>query len=76
MNYKLFTTPTCKFCPDVKAFLATIDVKGEHFDAATPEGREEAVKYGISTVPTVLFFDNNELKATARSINEIKQVLT
>ncbi|MFH1181345.1 MAG: glutaredoxin domain-containing protein [Candidatus Woesearchaeota archaeon] len=75
-NYKLFTTPTCPVCPKIKEFMQNFDLEGEHINAATPEGAEEAAKYGLKSVPAVLFFDEKaELFTIARSINEIKRAL-
>jgi hypothetical protein len=75
-NYKLFTTPTCQVCPKIKEFMQGIDLEGEHINAASPEGAEEAAKYGLRSVPAVLFFDEKaELFTIARSINEIKRAL-
>jgi hypothetical protein len=75
-NYKLFTSPTCHACPKIKEFMQTIELEGEHINAATPEGQQEAAKYGLTSVPAVLLFDEKaELFTIARSINEIKRAL-
>lgn len=75
-NYKLFTTPTCNVCLKVKDFMQDVDLEGEHINAATPEGAVEAAKYGLKSVPAVIFFDEKaELFTIARSINEIKRAL-
>ena len=75
-KYKLFTTPTCPSCPPVKEFMKGVEMKGEMVDASTPEGLEDARKYGVSAVPTVLFFDEKgEVVKEAGSVDEIKEVL-
>jgi glutaredoxin len=75
-SYKLFTTPTCPACPTVKGFMETVEIEGEHINAATPEGAKEAAKYDVRAVPTVIFFDSaKEVIAIARSIKEIKEAL-
>ncbi|MBN2454864.1 thioredoxin [Candidatus Woesearchaeota archaeon] len=75
-SYKMFTTPTCHACPMVKEFMEGVEIEGEHINAASPEGAKEAQKYGITAVPTVVFFDEKEeLFVIARSINEIKRAL-
>ncbi len=75
-KYKLFTTPTCPACPMVKEFMQEIDIEGMHINAASPEGAEEAAKYEIKSVPTVIFLhENDEVAAIAKSINEIKRCL-
>lgn len=76
VNYKLFTTNRCPNCPAVKEFMGGLELKGEHIDASVPDGLDEAKSYGISTVPTVLFFDDKEnIVCTARSVKEIKEEL-
>lgn len=75
-TYKLFTTRMCPKCPAVKEFMQTVELKGKFIDASTPEGLEEARKYSLSVVPTVLFFDEQEnLVATCHTIDEIKSCL-
>ena len=74
MRYKLFTTPMCPNCPVVKEFMKTVDMEGELLDASTSEGLQQAQKYNIAAVPTVLFFEGDELKSTCHSIDEIKRV--
>lgn len=75
-SYKLFTTQTCPNCPPVKEFMQTVKIEGEHIDATTDEGREEAIKNGIAAVPTVLFFDENkELVERAITVDDIKNIL-
>ena len=75
MRYKLFFTPMCPNCPTVKEFMKNVDMEGEEIDAALPEGLEEAKKFDVISVPTVVFLENDEVKSVAQSINEIKRVI-
>jgi|TARA_B100002003_G_C14052285_1_gene506709 ribonucleoside-triphosphate reductase len=75
MKYKLFFTPMCPNCPIVKEFMKTVDLDGELLDASTPEGLQQAQKYDVAAVPTVLFFEGDELRSTCQSIDEIKRVI-
>lgn len=60
MKYKLFTTRMCPRCPAVKEFMTAQDkVQGEVVDASTPEGYEEARKFSVTAVPTVVFVDDS-----------------
>ena len=74
MKYKLFFTPMCPNCPSVKSFMETVKVEGEFIDASTPEGLEEAQKFDIASVPTVVFLEGDKVKSIAHSIEEIKRV--
>jgi len=75
MNYKLFTTPTCKSCPEVKAHMETVKLEGEKIDASTPDGREKALELGIRSVPTVVFYENDEVKGMAQSVKQVNEFL-
>jgi hypothetical protein len=60
MKYKLFTTPMCPKCPAMKEHMASqTKVTGEIVNCHTPEGFAEARKLMISSVPMVLFFDDD-----------------
>ncbi len=74
MRYKLFFTPMCPNCPKVKEFMETVDMKGESLDATTPEGLEQAQKFEVSSVPTVIFLEDEEVKSVAHSIEDVKRV--
>ena len=65
----------CPNCPKVKEFMKTIDMKGEFIDAATSEGLEQARKFDIAAVPTVVFLEDDNVKSVAHSIEEIKRVV-
>ncbi len=75
-TYKLYFTPMCPNCPSVKEFMKTVDIEGKEVDATSEEGIVEARNYDIMSVPTVLFFDeNNKLVGRATSIDEIKRIV-
>ena len=65
----------CPHCPSVKEFMKTVDMEGEEIDAALPEGLEEAKKFDVVSVPTVIFFEGDEVKSVAHSIEEIKRII-
>jgi glutaredoxin-related protein len=76
MKYKLFFTPMCPKCPAIKEFMKGLDIEGEFVDATTPEGLEQARKYEIISVPTILFFDDkNEIVSKAHDLEEVKRVV-
>lgn len=76
-DYMLFTTPTCPNCPRVKEHMKTVSMKGTFIDASTDEGRHQAIKYGVSAVPTVLFLDAaGEVLKTAHSVREITSIMS
>jgi len=62
MRYLLFTTRFCHKCPKMKEYMAGQDkVNGAVVDASTPEGMEEAKRYNIQGVPTVVFLDEENI---------------
>ena len=66
----------CPKCPAIKEFIKGIKLKGEFIDAASAEGLEQARKYNVASVPTVLFLDeNNEVVNTAHDLEEVKRVV-
>lgn len=75
-SYKLFFTPMCPKCPSIKEFMKTIKIEGQLVDATTSEGLDEARKYKVASVPTVLFLDDEEnIVAQAHSLDEIKRIV-
>ena len=68
-SYKVFFTPQCPKCPSIKAYLGKQDLKAELIDAATPEGLDEARKFNVANVPTVIFFDENVIILALQKIN-------
>ncbi len=75
-KYKLFFTPMCPKCPAIKEFMKGMDIKGEFVDAASSEGLEQARKYEVVSVPTILFFDDkDEIVSKAHDLEEVKRVV-
>ncbi|NOR85048.1 hypothetical protein GQ473_02935 [archaeon] len=78
MKYLLFTTPTCPNCLAIKEFIKNVELKGDFIDASTDDGLKKAVDFNVSSVPTVLFFNNNnkeKIIAEAHNINDIKNAI-
>jgi glutaredoxin-related protein len=76
MKYKLFFTPMCPKCPAIKEFMKGTDIEGEFVDATNPEGLEQARKYEVISVPTVLFLDDKgKIVSTAHNLEEVKRVV-
>ncbi len=76
MKYKLFFTPMCPKCPAIKEFMKETGIEGEFVDAASSEGLEQARKYEVVSVPTVLFFDEkNAVISTAHDLEEVKRIV-
>ncbi|MBD3313369.1 hypothetical protein GF345_02920 [Candidatus Woesearchaeota archaeon] len=75
-KYKLFTTEICPRCPSVKEYMEKADIEGEMVNASEDEGLKQASEANVTSVPTVIFFDE-EGKETARagSVEEIKKIL-
>jgi glutaredoxin len=74
-SYKLFYTEACPNCPSVKEHMKAVTLDGQEIDATTGQGMEEAGKFSIMTVPTVVFVnDNNEEVSRASTIEEIKRI--
>lgn len=65
----------CPNCPKVKDFMKTVSLKGELVDASTPLGLEQAQKFDVGSVPTVIFLEDDNVKSVAHSVEEIKRVI-
>ena len=76
MKYLLFTTPTCPNCPSVKEHMKTIKIKGEFVDASTDDGLKQATTFGVSSVPTVLFFNDDDEKKVIAEAHNISDITT
>lgn len=75
-TYKLFTITTCPKCPQMKEHMATKQLPGELINASEPEGMQEARKYSISQVPTVIFFDEEiNITGIAHDKEEVDKLL-
>ena len=75
MKYKLFSTPACPNCHAIREYFKTVDIDGEDVNAASVEGLEQARKFEVSSVPTILFLEDGEVKSKATSLEEVKRVL-
>ena len=76
MEYKLFTTRFCHKCPAMKEFLSSQDkVSGSVVDCSSPEGMEEAKRFEVVAVPTVLFVDGDSVVHRCREKEEVEGVL-
>lgn len=74
-TYKLFFTPACPHCHELKQFMVKVDLNGDFVDATTVDGEELTKKYNIMSVPTVIFLDEkNEEVSRATTIEEIKKI--
>ncbi len=75
-KYMLFFTPMCPKCPKIKEFMKDKDLEKEWVDSATKEGLEKAKEFGVSAVPTVIFFDENGNEVSrANDIEEVKKIV-
>ena len=71
MQYKLFTTPLCPKCPAMKEHMAAQSkVSGEIINCHTPEGLAEARKFVVSSIPTVVFVDDEGKESKRCSTKE------
>jgi predicted DsbA family dithiol-disulfide isomerase len=75
-KYMLFFTPMCPKCPKIKEYMNTKDLEKEWVDAATADGLEKAREFGVSGVPTIIFFnENGEEVSRATEIEEVKRIV-
>lgn len=76
MKYKVFTTPSCPNCPIVKEEMQNYEIEGEKIDASQPKGLNQARELGISSVPFVVFFDDEgkEIKR-CNTVDQIRDFL-
>lgn len=75
-SYKLFFTPACPHCHEVKKFMITVNLNGDFVDATTIDGEELTKKYNVMSVPTIIFLnEKNEEVSRASTIEEIKKVI-
>jgi ribonucleoside-triphosphate reductase (formate) len=74
VSWMLFARKTCPNCPPVKAKVAELSLPGRIVDADSPEGAELAVRYGVTSAPTVIFLDpRGEEVARARTASEVER---
>jgi len=75
-NYLLFFTPMCPNCPSVKDYMKMIRLEGKFVDATERNGYTLAAHYSVFSVPTVIFFDEQEHEiGRAQSIGQIKRLI-
>ena len=66
----------CPKCPKIKEFMKEKKIEKEWVDAAVPEGLEKAKEFGVSAVPTIIFFDENGNEVSrATDIEEVKKIV-
>ena len=75
-KYMLFYTPVCPKCPKVKDYMGAQEgFEKEWVDASKPEGLVKARDNNVSSVPTVIFFEDGKEYARATSLDEVKRVI-
>ncbi len=75
-KYMLFFTPMCPKCPKIKEYMEDKGLEKEWCDCATKDGLDNARKFEVGNVPTVIFLDENGKEVTrAKDIEEIKRIL-
>jgi glutaredoxin len=76
-SYLLFTTPFCSSCPPVKAFVSSLPLEGAMIDATDSEGSQKAESFGVMSVPTIIFLDENKNEVgRANSVSSIRSLLS
>jgi len=62
MMMKLFTSPTCPYCPKAEKVVSKVakgeDVLAINLPVNTGKGMKEALKFGIRGVPALVINDN------------------
>jgi len=58
----IFTTPTCIKCKRLKSYLSGLkdNIEKNEIDASTEEGLEKARALKVSSVPTIVFYDDKD----------------
>ncbi len=76
-SYLLFTTPFCSSCPPVKEFVKKLPLDGALIDATDPDGSQTAESFGVMSVPTIIFLDENKQEISrANSVSAIRSILS
>ena len=76
MDHLLFTTPQCPNCPSAKTLLNAKGIEFVVVDASTPEGLDKARKYGVGSVPSLIILENEEIRDSARGLQEIESYIS
>ncbi|MEM4268309.1 MAG: glutaredoxin domain-containing protein [Candidatus Woesearchaeota archaeon] len=75
-RYLFFMTPMCPNCADVHEYLSTVHIPGDEIDATEDAGMEVAQKYGVMSVPWVIFLDEEmNVVAHAQCVNDVKKII-
>ncbi len=75
-SFVAFTTPYCGGCKPVRELLQKSPVRGEFIDASSEDGSERAVSLGVLSVPTVIFFDeNNSEVGRANDVHAVRELI-
>lgn len=69
---KIFTTPTCAYCPMAKKYLALKGKAYEELPAYTEEHQKYISIYGSTSVPMIV---NGEKITTGYNIPQLNQVI-
>ncbi len=75
-SFIVFTAEHCPGCGPVKEFLKGTSLSGRVMDIAESEASEEAVKFAVRSLPTVIFLDQerNEV-ARAHNVSDVKSII-
>jgi len=74
-NYKLFFTPACPHCHELKQFMITVTLNGDFVDATTIDGEELVKRYNIISVPTIVLNEKNEEISRVSTIEEVNRII-
>ncbi len=64
----LFTQPSCPNCPSMKTKTASRSIPGEEFDVSGHAGFEAAVRWSVTSTPTLILLDSKDAEL-ARIMN-------
>lgn len=75
-KFRMFSTPACPNCQLIKQHLETTDLEGDITDCASPEGLGVAREHQVMSVPTVIFYDENDKEISrVTSLADVKKAL-
>ena len=76
MRYLLFTTTTCPKCPAMKeAISEQIKFDGEIVDDLNPSFFDKAKEFNISSVPTLIIFENDDIVGQIQDPSQLPDLL-
>lgn len=75
-SFIVFTAEHCPGCGPVKDFLRKTSISGKIMDIAHAEGAEQAIRFAVRSLPTVVFLDRgkNEV-ARAHNVTDVKTII-